>query len=611
MLHPSVRLPPPLTAPTTGDIALDAALAAIYRELQGEGSADFRPIRGRGADLVACLVPDLFDLGQVVWDDDAVDGLPPAERSRLKKAADLQYSLEGLRKKWHAALLREVAGVPEGRAGLRRLLPELPKATRRPVLQQLITDASPDDLRAIASAIPEDAEHPEGVFGAIARLTLDPGWGTRYFERAHGASESTLACALIAVERLTPPDVLPDPRWLAVALSVLRDPAHAQFGRAVAWRFPADEALLEQLLRDPPAFEDHVALLARHDDPRVFARFVAYAAENSLGDTPILGALERSTHAEAAHAAFALVQALETNHASGSRVKRFKAVAKALGERFGVKAPKKAKVAPPAPKPVATAPAPVHPALPPAAALEADLRAAFHAAGLAPHFDALVSPAIALLATRADPATIPVGATRLGGLPDLPVDAIWPVVKKTPLTFVGQVDLAGVAGTAAARLLPASGLLSFFVYDTNPDDYARKGAVLFTPAGVPLVRHAAPEAFAATGRSAAPACRVDLHPTWRLVHPSHRTVTHSLPFDAIQAFEALRPDFDAPLVSTLLGFRDRYDGEIKRGYRLLLQVTSDPQADFQWGDVDELAFFIADKALAAGQFGSVDVRVGD
>ncbi|MCY1069061.1 DUF1963 domain-containing protein [Nannocystis sp. RBIL2] len=61
------------------------------------------------------------------------------------------------------------------------------------------------------------------------------------------------------------------------------------------------------------------------------------------------------------------------------------------------------------------------------------------------------------------------GQTRLGGAPDLPPDLPWPEVDGVKLTFVAQFDLAELAGRAAARELPAHGLLSFFYAPIPPD----------------------------------------------------------------------------------------------------------------------------------------------
>lgn len=616
MTTPSVRHPAPFPSPSTGDAALDAAIAGAYAAADQGDHPNTTSLSGRGVALASCLTAALFDSGEVVWDDAAVDALAPAARAALKKAADLQYRQEGARRLLRNVILRDLAASPEGRAALRSAIDVAHGRTRGELLGTLYEGASREDLQAIARAIPEDAEHPAGILGALARLALDPRWGERLFEDT-SASQSVLACALIALARTTPPQSALDRRWVGVALRVLGHAGFAQFGRAVLERFPADATLLAELLRLPTRVADDAQLLARHDTPEVLERLAAFTLGSSLADRPIQEALEKSAHAQAAHAAFAIVAGLEAQHAPSGRVKRYKALAKDLGQRFGVKPPKKAKAtaasAAPAPE-LAPAPPPARPSLPPFAELEAMVAKAFAGAGLSARLGDLVSPAAAILTERVELATLSIGASRLGGPPDLPEGTPWPAVRKVPMTFVGQLDLAEVAklpGPAWGKLLPARGLLSFFVHDSDPENYARKGAVIFTEAGAPLVRREVPATLATARRAPPASCRVELVPTLRLLHPSHRTVTHAMPHDLAEAYRALRPTIDLPLVSTLLGHRDRYDGEVKRGYRLLLQVTSDLQAGFEWGDDDELAFFIADKALTAGDFGAVDVRVGD
>jgi uncharacterized protein YwqG len=87
--------------------------------------------------------------------------------------------------------------------------------------------------------------------------------------------------------------------------------------------------------------------------------------------------------------------------------------------------------------------------------------------------------------------TVPVGATKIGGRPDLPKETAWPrrsdrirkvvmepVLGVIPLAFLAQVDLGQAARALPAdeNPLPASGLLSFFydAYDqpwgSDPED---------------------------------------------------------------------------------------------------------------------------------------------
>ena len=91
-------------------------------------------------------------------------------------------------------------------------------------------------------------------------------------------------------------------------------------------------------------------------------------------------------------------------------------------------------------------------------------------------------------------APAPLGATRLGGDPDLPVGSEYPTAADgAPLYFLGQFDLADLQGTVAGRAFPEVGLLSLFrpqeswgtCYPTAADC---PRLVLYTPPGAPLAR---------------------------------------------------------------------------------------------------------------------------
>ncbi len=74
---------------------------------------------------------------------------------------------------------------------------------------------------------------------------------------------------------------------------------------------------------------------------------------------------------------------------------------------------------------------------------------------------ALARPAIGLW-PRITRATIPIGASRWGGIPDASPGWSWPMLNAEPLLFVGQIDCAALVGLPCADRLPSSGLLSFF-----------------------------------------------------------------------------------------------------------------------------------------------------
>lgn len=82
----------------------------------------------------------------------------------------------------------------------------------------------------------------------------------------------------------------------------------------------------------------------------------------------------------------------------------------------------------------------------------------------------IVSPVILVRAVPLDPdeGDLPVGASKLGGSPDLG-SRRWPEREGERLVFVAQINFADVHPHDEDGLLPASGLLSFFV--RSPDTF--------------------------------------------------------------------------------------------------------------------------------------------
>ncbi len=120
--------------------------------------------------------------------------------------------------------------------------------------------------------------------------------------------------------------------------------------------------------------------------------------------------------------------------------------------------------------------------------------AALREEGLGAHVDyarSVMRPGILLHAGEAG-ASIPVGASKLGGEPDLGAGARWPEHDQGPYEFIAQLDLAALPPST----LPASGLLSLFAA-TRPEEalfHGDEGYVraIYTPASTPLVRRALP-----------------------------------------------------------------------------------------------------------------------
>src|SRR5262249_27027713 len=85
---------------------------------------------------------------------------------------------------------------------------------------------------------------------------------------------------------------------------------------------------------------------------------------------------------------------------------------------------------------------------------------------LAPGLAALAQPSIRLTTTQADEAKLALGASKLGGLPDMPIGTAWPILNGVAMSFVGQIRLEDARPCDAQRQLPPAGLLAFF-YDAR------------------------------------------------------------------------------------------------------------------------------------------------
>lgn len=84
-------------------------------------------------------------------------------------------------------------------------------------------------------------------------------------------------------------------------------------------------------------------------------------------------------------------------------------------------------------------------------------------AGLSHKADQLLALALpAIEYKKAGAGKGPVGASRIGGRPDLPPEAEWPEYEGEPLGFLAQINFAELHASPVARELPAGGVLSLF-----------------------------------------------------------------------------------------------------------------------------------------------------
>lgn len=102
-----------------------------------------------------------------------------------------------------------------------------------------------------------------------------------------------------------------------------------------------------------------------------------------------------------------------------------------------------------------------------------EIEAAFIKTGLARRLasiEILARDAIRLLARPVHEKLLPLGASKLGGSPDLPARSAWPTFRGQPQAFLAQIQLADVALYDTRGLLPRQGMLWFF-YDADQETF--------------------------------------------------------------------------------------------------------------------------------------------
>jgi uncharacterized protein YwqG len=247
------------------------------------------------------------------------------------------------------------------------------------------------------------------------------------------------------------------------------------------------------------------------------------------------------------------------------------------------------------------------------------LARALHAAGIA-HAEALAAlavPSVRLTPTRAA-ASLPMGASRLGGSPDVPLGFEWPTRSGRALTFLTQLALADVRAPA----LPATGWLLFF-YDAelqpwgfDPADDGCAPVIHVDVARDQLTRCPHPEVADDAGPFAR--CAVELTASLDLAGPEDSLLVDAgipLTDDEANAYDA-QVNGDPSPYHHLIGHPQLIQGDMRRElddvagggapWHLLLQLDSDEDGPgWMWGDLGRLYFWIRADDLAARRFDRV------
>jgi uncharacterized protein YwqG len=219
----------------------------------------------------------------------------------------------------------------------------------------------------------------------------------------------------------------------------------------------------------------------------------------------------------------------------------------------------------------------------------------------------LARPALTFKPVRAAEEKLVVGETKLGGCPDLPAEARWPLWHKEPLAFLGQFNLGELRATPVCRELPGSGVLSvFYAGSDKAFDNTDKGAwrVFHFPDTSALVRRELPAELDEDHRFKS--CRVqfteiltlpDRDSPWESEHP--------LAEEENDTYSELMGRDD--LGHRLLGYASVLQNDVhgRKNVRHLLTIDSDHRPDWMWGDSGLLYFTIREDHLQQHKFENV------
>lgn len=273
---------------------------------------------------------------------------------------------------------------------------------------------------------------------------------------------------------------------------------------------------------------------------------------------------------------------------------------------------------------------------------EAEIRTVLAGTVLAPRTEEILGvalPAVHLVPDRVEAGSLPPGTSRLGGPPDLPPDVAWPRRNGEPQSFIGQLDLADVAGLAGTDALPPAGWLLFFYsseeapWGFRPSDRG-SWAVVHVPPGTPLERAEPPADLPQTARFRP--CALTFRSTLTLPPWDHRSVDGLGLDDAeLELFDRLLDAAGGYDQHRLLGHPAQLQRDmteqcqlVSRGmnlgdpaswdeararqlragaddWRLLLQVASDPELGTSWADAGLIYYWIREQDLERRDFDAV------
>lgn len=194
------------------------------------------------------------------------------------------------------------------------------------------------------------------------------------------------------------------------------------------------------------------------------------------------------------------------------------------------------------------------------------------------------------------------GHTKVGGRPDLPKGTRWPTANGAALAFIGQVDLEAVSWLIDSPLPKRGLLLLFYGPFLDGVDYPAEehSSVVYAPADAPLTRRAWPARLPSEARYQ----EVYLEPA----------VETTVPLTALDLADGEVGRVEEAMQSRIAGPLHRVGGDpdpiqdFEMG-DLLMQIGSDTEAGFVWGDDGILYFTVPDRDTLTEDFSTVEAHV--
>ena len=252
---------------------------------------------------------------------------------------------------------------------------------------------------------------------------------------------------------------------------------------------------------------------------------------------------------------------------------------------------------------------------------------------IADDITSLLRYTISIRTSPVEEAELPLGISKIGGLPDLPPNIDWPEWDDQPLPLIAQIRLADIAPYDRSGELPQTGMLYFFFNEEALESYPPAHESWHVLHYDGDTTHLQRRLASSEEQLIYPTCAVEFSTILTLPPLESLYLERlGLSYDAyrpeasreqkreVDAYEKLLEKLEATQKSAspyhqLLGHpyqvqrdlllecqRDTHSQGDPANWQLLLQVDSDDNAHMMWGDVGVLYFYIPQSALITHDF---------